>query len=122
MVLPSVLLIFLAALLLGSALTRWLCPVLWRDDTPVTKEAASKTHISDAAVTSLWLSCASVFLGPLGFFLGILLGFQALKEIRSDSALTGIGLAWTGIMVGFLIAGVFVFFGLFFGLQGYGDM
>ena len=117
MVWPIVLLIFLAALIVGGALTAWLHPTFWRAETQGAKRTAATRHMSDAAIASLLFSGAALIYYPFGI-LGLILGFQALKEIRRDSTLIGIWIACAGITLNALIFGAFALFALYLTIQG----
>jgi hypothetical protein len=58
--------------------------------------------MSNLAIASLVLSCASIFLGPLGCLPGIVCGHMAQRAIRRNPELTGMGIATAGLVVGYV--------------------
>jgi hypothetical protein len=61
---------------------------------------------SGLAIASLVLSCLSVILGPFGCIPGIICGHLGRKQCRSDSNITGEGLALSGLIIGYIFLGI----------------
>jgi hypothetical protein len=73
-----------------------------------------KTQTSGLATASLVFSILSIILWPLGFIPGIVCGHLARNRINKNPSIKGYGLAVSGLIIGYVFFGLFLFYILLF--------